>query len=277
MMRVRIILGTILIIVIGALLVLDKVVFEDQFGFFHPFFFEIISLVVIILGLREFYTLVRGTGVRPMVPYGIAGAAFIYVFFLLSSHSALENNDFLHAFIYVIMVTAVGALFRDKPDRALGDFSVTLVGIIYVCLFYLFIIKIRFLENGLWKLFIFLGAVKAFDIGAYFSGTWFGRKKLSPRLSPKKTVEGVIGGLAFCLVITFLLNAAMGVFGTILKVTAFAISMAVLAQVGDLVESLFKRDAGATHSGKLFPGLGGLLDIIDSFLLSAPIAYLFLK
>ncbi len=277
MMKVRIIFGTILIVVIGALLVLDKFLLEDQFGFSHPLFFEIISLGVIILGLREFYTLVRGTGVKPMIPYGIVGAIFIYLFFLLSSHSGLEKNNFLHAFIYVIMITSIGGLFRENIQGALADFAITIVGIIYVCLFFLFIVKIRFLEEGLWRLFIFLGAVKAFDIGAYFCGTWFGRRKLSPRLSPKKTVEGVIGGLVFCLVITFLLDMILGVFGTLLKITAFAVSMAVFAQVGDLVESLFKRDAGAMHSGKLFPGLGGLLDIIDSFLLSAPIAYLFLK
>jgi phosphatidate cytidylyltransferase len=212
-----------------------------------------------------------------MVPYGIMGGLFLYVVFVLTCSSALVRNDFLVGFICVIMIMAIGGLFRRETNGAMGDFSVTVAGIVYVCMLFLFVVRIRFLEDGLWKLFLFLGAIKTCDIGAYFCGTLLGSKKLSPRLSPKKTVEGAVGGLVVSITFTYALNYFFGIFDSFIMVSAFGVSVAVLAQVGDLVESLFKRDANATHSGRLFPGLGGMLDIIDSALLSAPVAYFFLK
>jgi phosphatidate cytidylyltransferase len=140
------------------------------------------------------------------------------------------------------------------------------------------------MEYGLRALVLFLVAVKGTDVGAYFVGSAIGRHKLVPWLSPSKTWEGLLGGLAFgvgCSVGFVALFAP--VFSadttddiTLLEAAVFGLVLGAFGQGADLCESAIKRDAGLKDAGRTVPGFGGVLDVIDSCLLSSPVAYVLL-
>ncbi|HOW19270.1 MAG TPA: phosphatidate cytidylyltransferase, partial [Phycisphaerae bacterium] len=139
---------------------------------------------------------------------------------------------------------------------------------------------------GAWLILSILVVIKVTDIGAYFTGILVGRRLLIPKISPKKTWEGLIGGIAAAAVVSgLLLGWAVPRFGgagalcdlSMLQAIVFGIVMAIVGQIGDLAESLFKRDSGAKDSARLVPTFGGVLDIIDSPLMAVPVAYWLLR
>jgi len=282
MLKTRVALGALLIVVLVALLMLDEVLIGPVFGIGHPVLFEVMALFVIFEGLREFYKLMKNAGANPMSFWGIAAAVILYLIYIFRAHAGHEKLDFLDVFLYTTVVLLALVLLRKSIEGGINDVAITVFGIVYVCLLFLFVAKIRFLDGGLWKLLLYLGAAKFYDIGAYIAGTAIGSRKITPTLSPRKTLEGLIGGLVLSVAVTILLNYIFGIvdsliFDSLWVTVVFALAMGCAAQIGDLVESLFKRNAEKKDSGRLLPGYGGLLDIIDSLLLSAPVAYLFLR
>jgi phosphatidate cytidylyltransferase len=121
---------------------------------------------------------------------------------------------------------------------------------------------------------MFIFVVKFADIGAYTIGVLFGKHKFSPRISPGKTWEGMGGAVAAAVIVSFLFGACCDIMGW-LPAVIFGIFIAFTGQLGDLVESMMKRDAETKDSSNKVPGFGGILDIIDSPLFTAPFAYLF--
>jgi phosphatidate cytidylyltransferase len=115
--------------------------------------------------------------------------------------------------------------------------------------------------------------VIASDTGAYFIGSWMGRTKLAPNVSPKKTVEGAIGGLALCVVAGLLLRAPLVPGWSVPRTVLLSAAIAVLAQLGDLAGSALKRRAGVKDSGWIFPGHGGLLDRTCSMVFATVFTY----
>ena len=120
---------------------------------------------------------------------------------------------------------------------------------------------------------LFLVAVKGTDIGAYFTGSFIGKHKLIPWLSPGKTWEGLIGGLAFAAGASILVVHLMGIWLAFWQAAVFGVVVGLAGQFGDLCESLLKRSANLKDSGAAVPEFGGVLDILDSPLLAAPVAY----
>jgi phosphatidate cytidylyltransferase len=120
---------------------------------------------------------------------------------------------------------------------------------------------------------------KSCDIGAYFTGQWFGRHRMTPILSPKKTWEGLLGGLFLAALVAVLLNRLIGkpLLGSDLEATAFGITLGIAGSLGDLAESLIKRDRGHKDASRLIPGFGGVLDVIDAVLFAAPVAWWWLR
>jgi phosphatidate cytidylyltransferase len=116
---------------------------------------------------------------------------------------------------------------------------------------------------------------KSGDIGAYLIGSRFGKNALLPRISPKKTVEGAAGGLIFSIISALICKPILG-FGYF-HLVILGICMGILGQLGDLSESLIKRDCEVKDSGKIFPGMGGVLDEIDSLLFVAPVFYFYMS
>jgi phosphatidate cytidylyltransferase len=138
-----------------------------------------------------------------------------------------------------------------------------------------FCVGIR-VEFGVWPLLMFVFAVKSSDIGAYAVGTAMGRHKLAPVVSPKKTWEGLAGGMAASAIVALLFGVVCDIMIWPLAVV-FGLASAVIGQLGDLAESMLKRDAEQKDSSARVPGFGGVLDIVDSPLVVAPFAYLFFR
>jgi phosphatidate cytidylyltransferase len=269
--------GVIYVIALGGLLFLGVVV------------------VVVLLGQREFYRLIEDKGAHPIVSYGLAaGAALPVVAYLGNEYHV---TLILMATLLAVMVRAVG---RAQIAEALVSISGTFFGVFYVGWLLSHAVVLRNFhsaaiskygaaavdelgiapEAGIFYMMLCLTAVVLSDAGAYFAGHAWGKRKLAPRISPGKTVEGAIGGLvvgtlgglAMKAVFDFrwpALSAALGWQATAI----FALVVAAAAIVGDLTESLLKRDAQIKDTGSLLPGMGGVMDRIDSPLLGIPVMY----
>ncbi|MBN1818485.1 MAG: phosphatidate cytidylyltransferase [Sedimentisphaerales bacterium] len=145
--------------------------------------------------------------------------------------------------------------------------------LVYLGLFSSFVVAIR-IEWGPWILLLFIFTVKSSDTGAYAIGRWLGKHPFSPSISPKKTWEGVLGGMFFAAITAVLFSVFCDIMDWRLG-ALFGVLFALLGQLGDLAESMIKRDARQKDSAGHVPGFGGVLDVIDSPLATAPAAYLF--
>jgi phosphatidate cytidylyltransferase len=155
----------------------------------------------------------------------------------------------------------------------LANCGVNCLSILYLGLLSGFCVAIR-IEFGLWPLLMFVFVVKSADIGAYSFGTLFGKHKFSPNISPGKTWEGMAGAVAAAVIVAIGFARSFDIM-FLWAATAFGLCFAFIGQLGDLAESMMKRDAEKKDSANKVPGFGGVLDIIDSPLVAAPFAYLF--
>jgi len=188
----------------------------------------------------------------------------------------------LWTFVAILMATflAQSLTFR-RPGSTMTTIAATTLALAYVGLLGGFIVQMRWLEgpyHGLIPLILLFGTAKGSDIGAYTVGRIAGSRKLWPSLSPNKTVEGALGGLAFGVLAAlgvsalakFVLQApCLGWSETV----GFGLLVALMAQLGDLMESMIKRDSERKDASSTVPGFGGLLDVFDSLLFAAPVAY----
>ena len=156
----------------------------------------------------------------------------------------------------------------------MANCGISLFSIIYLGLLASFVLAIK-IEFGIWYLLMFVFVVKVADIGAYTVGTLSGWHKFSPVISPGKTWEGMIGAVVFAVIVSYIFARFSGIM-TWKTSIVFGVCFAFIGQMGDLAESLIKRDAMEKDSSKTVPGFGGVLDVIDSVLVSAVFAYLFM-
>lgn len=173
------------------------------------------------------------------------------------------------AFILVIIVN-----INYKPRVSIGELSFALMRILYLGFFPSYLILMRGMPNGAELVLTLLFSSSFCDIGAYFTGKTFGKTKLLPEISPNKTVEGSIGGSLACIIVWFIGGNLSGL--PWYHSFVIGIMTAIVAQMGDLIESLFKRDVGKKDSGSLIPGHGGILDRVDSYIFIAFPAYFYL-
>lgn len=198
----------------------------------------------------------------------------------------LEGRLFLVALGPIAVLTAavmpVGLyyLFRFGDMKTVAArFAYSVTGIVYVGLLlgFLALIKRDFGPAGADLVLFCLVVVWLGDTGAYFGGRFFGKRKLYPAVSPKKTWAGAVGGLLGSVAFAALLKLLLMDYLPWIHVMAIAIPGAALGQMGDLVESLFKRSTGVKDSGAILPGHGGILDRVDAVLFFAPYTYLYLS
>lgn len=169
--------------------------------------------------------------------------------------------------LLLLMLTVV-----SKNKINFHDASFVLFSALYVGVGFYFFHVTRTMDNGLALFFFVLFNIWATDTGAYFIGRAFGKRKLWPEISPKKTVEGAIGGIVSALVLTVIFQLIHPLF-SFPKAILAAIIIAVFGQLGDLVESAFKRHYGVKDSGNILPGHGGILDRFDSLIFVLPILH----
>ena len=233
-----------------------------------------LSIIVLAgIGLYEFYALVRGAGYSPETIGGIvAGMAVVF--------TAQFKEPFLTMFTLYAGCLMVATLHIARGKISLAGLAASVFGIIYAGWFPAhFILLHKQPHTGPGYVIMLLISVSLTDVAAYLVGSMIGRHKLVPKVSPKKTVEGSLGGLAATLI-------GMWVFYTLRQngtslfpdwtLTRYLLIGAVLsvsAQIGDLTESCLKRSANVKDSGTLFPGHGGVLDRCDGYLFAGPILY----
>lgn len=229
-----------------------------------------VSLIT-ILALWEFFSMVEKKGIKVYRYIGIILGLFIP----LSIYFKFEFTSGWGLFFVIcaLFLLFILQLSRINGSEAVLAIPITLFGIFYIAGCFSFILRLRLMEKGIVLVASVLLITKATDIGAYFIGSMFGRHGLIPRLSPKKTIEGAMGGLFFSVVISMLLkNFLMFKY---LNLIFLGIILGVLAQVGDLSESLIKRDCNIKDSSHILPGIGGILDVIDSLLVTVPTFYFY--
>lgn len=231
---------------------------------------------VALLGVHEFYNGFHQMGVTPCKPVGAAGAFALYAIglFFVGSPERTEQMYFLFLF-WFFGVTAASLLYLFRiRERTLVDGMATLTGAVYVVFFSFHVVLVNlFFGAAVW-----LVVLTAFgtDIMAYFSGVAFGKHKLCPNISPKKTVEGSVGGILgsviLCLVFAYFFLSEMTSHSMLLALTV-GILGGIVSQFGDLTASIFKRHMGIKDYGHLIPGHGGILDRFDSVLFTAPMVF----
>jgi len=252
--------------------------------------FLVIMVFLAATGLIEFYGLVEKRDMVCFKEWGILGGILLMVGTFLNltgrlgtTGSPARVNDFETSFLILFVLGLCLRQFFSRSNTAgILAIATTLFGLMYVPWLLNFIQKINFFPgvDGHYYLLYFVLITKFSDTGAYSVGSLIGRHKMIPRISPGKTWEGFGGAILFSTLASLLFNRFLGhkMFGmTWQHSIVLGIILSVSAVVGDLIESLFKREAGVKDSGKLFPGIGGILDLLDSLLFNAPIMYLYLR
>lgn len=245
---------------------------------FPAWAFTILLTLFIILGLNEFFILIENKQIGVNRKLGMAlGSIVAWVTYF----DYKIPHDWFFVFIPAIVLIIFIIQFTKRDNRAVLSISTILFGLVYVSWFLSFLIRIRTMPVGseiLRKQLVFylILVTKSSDIGAYLVGTKWGKHSLIPRISPKKTIEGMFGGLIFSCGAS-LTCANFLPFFSLTRLLILGFLLGGLAQIGDLSESLIKRDCGAKDSGRGLPGLGGVLDTIDSILFTAPIFYFYVR
>lgn len=264
-MKTRAITGFFFVIVMLASVLLG----EYTFGIFY--------LLLSALALREFYGLVKQSGIQPNLFTGILNGIFVYVIFALISY---KDEPVFHKLAFLLTLT-LGAVFMQelykKSETPFTNIAYTIMGVIYTVLPFTFFHALAYV-GGSFNFHIplaFLIMLWANDTGAYLSGYFFGKTKLFERHSPKKTWEGFFGGVLISGAAAYVISIYYPELPWNRWVTA-AILIGCFGTLGDLVESMFKRSINVKDSGGILPGHGGLLDRFDGLLLSAPIVYAYL-
>jgi len=237
--------------------------------FAPPWLFLLFILLVIYLGLREFYAL----SPTPLSP-GEKGAGVFLGLLLAVSLYSRDPRCFLVTLVFALCWFLIAALFQPEefPLRV-GKAGWHLLGLLYLGLLLAHFVLMRKMETGRTLILFSLVAVYFGDTTAFYIGRAYGKKKLAPRISPGKTVEGGLGAMAGSVAGAVLSKLLF--FPQLPLVHALILGAAVgwIGQLGDLWESLLKRSAQVKDSGALIPGHGGLLDRIDSVLFATPLVY----
>jgi phosphatidate cytidylyltransferase len=244
-------------------------------------------MAVAVLAALEFFRMAARKGAQPMPVLGCTLAAS-FVFLAAASGGGLEGAGFgLLVTLAMLAVASFAIWDRGVEGEPLLSISTTLVGAIYTGGLLSFGHLLRHLPgtvsawHGTALVFAPVLLTWTSDTFAYFVGRRWGTRKLIPRVSPGKTVQGAVGALAGSVVVAVLYSLVLARFPTyqlgVLQAAVFGALISVAAQVGDLAESLLKRDAGVKDSGTLLPGHGGALDRFDSLLFTLPLAYLFFR
>jgi phosphatidate cytidylyltransferase len=205
----------------------------------------------------------------------------IFVGIIITSSIAFKfelTKDWEFLFIVLVLISLIVLQFRRRNNsEAIVSISTTIFGILYVSWFFSFIIKIRYLPDGIALVSALILITKSTDIGAYLVGSRFGKTPLIPRISPNKSREGAVGGVLFSILAAVASKSFLPVDFSYTYLVIIGFCLGIVSQLGDLSASLIKRDCNFKDSGTVFPGLGGVLDVIDSLLFTSPVFYFYLS
>ncbi len=245
-----------------------------------------------LLGLWEFYMMLDAKGLPKFRFIGMFCGAVLMLgsfTFYRRSESAPGHDFEIATLLGFMLVVFARQMFRKTRDISpLEAMAYTIFGLLYVPWLFSFVTKIVYLFprdvtghiTGNWYVLFLLVVTKFSDMGAYLTGSLIGRHPLIPHISPKKTVEGFAGALAFSVggahALRWLLGEKLGALSA-LDATVLGLGLGFAAVIGDLAESIVKRTCDVKDSGKFLPGIGGALDLIDSLLFTGPLLFFYLR
>lgn len=239
--------------------------------------FGVFVCLVGFLGVLEYYRIIFKSESRIIPgPIPLIGLALTPLM-LWTAHRFTPELTVCVLVLNLLLCAAVSlALFKSDPE-VLPQIAKQVQGLVYVPLLLAFALLIRNGADGAKWLFFILAIVFAGDVGAYYAGSYLGKHKLCPSISPGKTWEGALGGILANLLVGGIAQALF--FPRLLwhESLIFYVLLGIAGQVGDLFESEFKRAADVKDSGRILPGHGGVLDRIDALLFALPVAYFFKK
>jgi phosphatidate cytidylyltransferase len=265
MLRTRLWMGALLILLVAGVLAFDR---PPWFPFLIAFVF-----LLAVAGTLELVWLLDPER-RPPLWLCLAGVVAV----LLANWTATLKFDpwrvVAGAFAGLVLSAFLleMATFRE-PGHSVSRISMTIFIVAYLGLLPSFLVQMRWLPNGVGAIALAIFVPKVCDIGAYFTGRLFGKHKMSPVLSPKKTWQGFAGGVVAAVLIAFLLNRAVPTLREDWMAFGFGATVGVLGVLGDLGESLIKRDCQKKDASQVVPGFGGVLDVVDSIVFTAPVAF----
>jgi phosphatidate cytidylyltransferase len=265
--------------------ILLSLVMVPAFAFFiffnNPLPFLILVTLLGILGVMEVYNMLEKKEMKAFKSSGLIFTALLFIFSIKNGifNSPLIAYTLIFSF-FVIMLFTMVILSRDVNN--LPKIANTVFPVIYVAVLGSFCIHLRLLENGYYWIFLLFYLTFIYDGGAYFAGSFFGKNKLIPEISPGKSIEGCVGGVIINVIAVVIISFTFipqGIMGrhTLLHLVILAILLSVSGQLGDLAASVIKRFCGVKNSSNLLPEMGGILDKIDSTLFNAPIMFLYIK
>ncbi len=285
MIRTRVLVGVLLALGAGGVLVGDTLLAQRGFPYFPSLF--ALLLLAGVLASRELVRLLPAAH-RPSEPFVILGVLLLisanwYPAVRLQFSTEPTSPWPMLVFVFVGVLLAAFLLemrwYSGEPGVAVPRLGLTVLAVAYLGVLPAFFIQVRWLTSDAEVSAVMLAVVifvpKCNDVGAFFTGTFLGKHKMTPTLSPKKTWEGFTGGM--------ITGAAIAVVGLALapifrhgvpEAIAFGLVIGLAGVLGDLAESLIKRDCQTKDASKSIPGFGGVLDVIDSVLFAAPVAYL---
>ncbi|MFC2069829.1 phosphatidate cytidylyltransferase [Chloroflexota bacterium] len=265
--------------VISALWIIPVLIAAIWFEWPLPWFTVFIA-VWGMMAVLEFYRLITAFRVPPLTPFGIIWT----ILFIVSSDSQLLsilgprfNTDLLMPFLLTsaVVLPLIWLLLRIEKEKTFTSWAWTVAGILYVGWLLSYLTALRGMDDGRNLIFFTLFVTFASDSAAFFVGRTFGRQKLSPEISPGKTWEGAIGGVfgAALVSLFFILPTPVSLPFSWGHAVILGILVSIFGQLGDLAESLFKRNVGVKDSSKVIPGHGGFLDRIDSVVFAGVVVY----
>jgi phosphatidate cytidylyltransferase len=219
-------------------------------------------------GSIEFYRLDRNNKLSPLHYFGT-----IVIIALILLPYFFSYITITHILSVTVVITLIGLLLSPRKDHGFNQWAWTMAGILYLGLMLGFWVKLRNIDQGRDYVFWLLFIIIANDSIAYFTGRALGKHALAPIISPKKTWEGAIGGLIASIIISVLFGFVFSFPFPYWQLVIMGTGVSILAQLGDLIESLLKRNSAVKDSGTIMPGHGGILDRMDSYILTAAVAY----
>jgi phosphatidate cytidylyltransferase len=256
--------------VLTAVIALPILIFAAWWS--QPWLFYVIAFVAILAAVYELFKISELAGVRPFRAVGFAAAA-------AALGVAAAGRVDLHGAVVVVMTVALMLSMLTRVadmSRALVSAGATALSVLYVAVLGSYIVAVRAIGEprmAFKLLLLFFVTIMANDIGAYFTGRTLGRRKLAPRVSPGKSVEGFVGGLVAGVAGALAWKYAAFAELPAVHAAILALVMGVLGPLGDLCESLLKRGSKVKDAASILPGHGGFLDRLDSMLLNAPVLY----
>lgn len=249
----------------------------------------LISTAVSLMALYEFYNITSSNQeVKPFIKTGLfAGLGVNIIMYLLAYgkvylFTGRMSEKYIMGFIVLFIVfVLIFQVFARPIKESSRSISLTIFGVLFIVFFFSHIILMKSLADGVFYLIMLNVVIMCNDSGAYFGGVLFGKHKVGFEVSPNKTWEGYFSGLLFSVLSMILINQLYASFFSrnffnILEATILGVIISVLANIGDLIESVVKRDNAIKDSGSIIPGHGGMWDVFDAILFTLPVFYYYL-